>query len=45
MTKRMVEYWGVPPEANAEFVANIEEVLEVCERPNDSDCPVVCMDE
>ncbi len=26
-------------------MANIEEVLEVCERPNDSDCPVVCMDE
>ena len=45
MTKRMIEYWVIPPEADAEFVANMEEVLEVYERPYDPDYPVVCMDE
>ena len=41
----MIEYWVIPPEADAEFVANMEEVLEVYERPFDPDYPVVCMDE
>lgn len=45
MTKRMIEYWVIPPEADAEFVAHMEEVLEVYERPYDSDYPVICMDE
>lgn len=45
MTKRMVEYWVIPPEADAEFVANMEEVLEVYERPHDPNRPVLCMDE
>lgn len=35
----------IPPEANAEFVAAMEEVLEVYERPYNPDVPVVCMDE
>ena len=35
----------IPPEADAEFVANMEEVLEVYERPYDPDYPVVCMNE
>ena len=41
----MIEYWVIPPEADSEFVANMEEVLEVYERPYDADYPVVCMDE
>ena len=41
----MVEYWVIPPEADAEFVANMEEVLEVYERPYDPNRPVLCMDE
>jgi len=41
----MIEYWVIPPEANAEFVANMEEVLEVYERPYDPAHPVLCMDE
>ena len=45
MTKRMIEYWVIPPNEDAEFVANMEEVLEVYERPYDPDYPVVCMDE
>ena len=33
------------PEANAEFVAAREEVLEIYQRPYDPDYPVVCFDE
>jgi len=45
MTKRKVEYWVIPPETNAEFVAHMEEVLETYERAYDSTHPVLCMDE
>jgi len=27
MTKRMIDYWVIPPENDAEFVACMEEVL------------------
>ena len=43
--KQKIEYWVIPPEADAEFVANMEEVLETYEKPHDPDHPVVCMDE
>ena len=45
MTKRKIEYWVIPPETNAEFVAHMEEVLETYERAYDSTHPVLCMDE
>jgi hypothetical protein len=45
MTNRKIEYWVIPPEADAEFVANMEEVLETYEKPYDPSRPVVCMDE
>lgn len=45
MTGRKVQYWVIPPEANAEFVACMEEVLDTYERPYDPNVPVVCMDE
>jgi len=45
LTNRKIQYWVIPPEANAEFVANMEEVLEVYARPYDPKHPVVCMDE
>lgn len=45
MTKRMIEYWVIPPDANAEFVANMEEVLDTYEKAYDSARPVLCMDE
>jgi hypothetical protein len=35
----------IPPEANAEFVAAMEDVLEVYSRPYDPERPVVCLDE
>ena len=45
MTKRKIEYWVIPPNADGEFVANMEEVLETYEKAYDRNCPVVCMDE
>lgn len=45
MTNRKIEYWVIPPEADAEFVADMEDVLEVYEKPYDPHCPVLCMDE
>ena len=35
----------IPPEADAEFAARMEDVLETYERPYDPQRPVVCMDE
>jgi hypothetical protein len=35
----------IPPEANGEFVAAMEKVLEVYRRPYNAKFPVVCMDE
>ena len=35
----------IPPQQNAEFVACMEDVLDVYERPYDAAYPVVCMDE
>ena len=37
MTNRKIEYWVIPPEADAEFVANMEEVLETYAKPYDPD--------
>ena len=41
----MVKSWCIPPNANAEFVWKMEDVLEVYKRPYDLLRPVVCMDE
>src|SRR5664279_3814147 len=37
--------WVIPPDANAAFVAGMEDVLEVYQRPHDPARPVVCLDE
>ena len=37
--------WCIPPEQNADFVAKMEDVLEVYQRPYNKSFPVVCMDE
>ena len=44
MTNRKIEYWVIPPEADAEFVAGMEEVLDTYAGPYDPACPVLCMD-
>jgi hypothetical protein len=45
MTNRKIEYWVIPPEADGEFVADMEAVLETYAQPYDPNCPVLCMDE
>jgi DDE superfamily endonuclease len=40
-----VERWCLPPEANAEFVCRMEDVLDVYHRPPDPKRPLVCLDE
>ena len=45
MTNRKIEYRVIPPEADAEFVAQMEEVLETYARPYNPRRPVLCMDE
>ena len=39
------EQWVIPPQADAEFVCAMEDVLAVYKRPYDSKNPVVCFDE
>ena len=39
-----VKQWCIP-EASAEYVANMEDVLDVYKRPYDPDVPVICFDE
>src|SRR4030043_848149 len=40
-----VKGWVIPPEQSSEFVANMERVLDVYEKPYDKGYPVGCMDE
>ena len=37
--------WCIPPHQNADFVAHMEDILEVYSRPYDRTRPLVCMDE
>src|SRR5438270_2863511 len=39
------EQWCIPPEADADFVCAMEDVLEVYHRPYDPKRPLVCIDE
>lgn len=41
----MKKCWCIPPQENAAFVANMEDVLDVYQREYDETCPVICMDE
>ena len=45
MTKRKIEYWVIPPDQDAEFVADMENVLETYAEAYDPQQPVLCMDE
>jgi len=45
MTKRKIQYWVIPPDADSEFAACLEDVLEIYAQPYDAAFPVVCMDE
>lgn len=37
--------WAIPPKENGEFVARMEDILDVYQKPYDPDVPQVCMDE
>lgn len=37
--------WCIPPEQNADFVARMEDILDVYATPYDENCPVICLDE
>ena len=41
----MNDYWCIPPKESAEFVANMEDILDIYEMPYNPELPVVCMDE
>ena len=41
----MSKQWCIPPKSNAEFVCQMEEVLDLYRRPYDPDRPMVCFDE
>ena len=45
MNNRKLKYWVIPPQEDAEFVAQMEAVLEVYAQPYDAEHPVICMDE
>ena len=45
MTRRKIQYWVIPPDANGEFVACMENVLDTYAQPYDKRFPVLCMDE
>ena len=45
MTQRKIEYWVIPPKADGEFAAHMEQVLDTYAKPYDPKYPVVCMDE
>lgn len=45
MTRRKIQYWVIPPEANSEFAACMEDVLDTYAQPYDKRFPVLCMDE
>ena len=42
MTKKKIEYWVIPPESDAEFVASMEDVLATYAMPYDKTVPVIC---
>lgn len=39
------EYWCIPTDEDADFVAAMEEILDIYEMPYDENQPLVCMDE
>lgn len=45
MTQRKIQYWVIPPKQNAQFAADMENVLKTYLEPLNDRFPVVCMDE
>lgn len=45
MKPHLRQCWCIPPRENADFVAHMEDILELYKMPYDSQVPLVCMDE
>jgi hypothetical protein len=45
MTNRKIQYWVIPPTEDGEFVAHMEEVLDIYAQPYNPMCLVICMAE
>jgi hypothetical protein len=45
MRPHLKKMWVIPPEHNGEFVAHMEDVIDVYHKPYDPEAPMVCMDE
>ena len=45
MKPHLKKCWCIPPKQNGAFVAAMEDVLEVYQRPFSAEKPLVCMDE
>lgn len=41
----MNEYWCIPPKEDADFVAHMEDILDLYQQPYDPQFPLWCMDE
>lgn len=39
------KYWCIPMENDPHFIANMEDILTIYQKPYDPCCPVACMDE
>ena len=44
-TKRNIRYWAIPPEADADFTAHGNDVLDVCSQPYDPQVPPLGIDD
>jgi hypothetical protein len=45
MRPHLKKCWVIPPEGSGEFVAHMEDILDVYQQPYDPEIPLVCMDE
>ena len=45
MSRRKIQYLVIPPESDAEYVAQMEDVLDTYAKPYNEAHPVICMDE
>lgn len=41
----LCQSWVIPPEENGEFVARMEDLIDLYQRPSNPKVPVICMDE
>ena len=42
MTRRKIQYWVIPPKSDSEFVAAMEDVLDIYALPYNKLCFAIC---